>query len=90
MANQGYKGTKGNQRKSTGNKKGKIYRTEWRVTSQNRAPRVEVFDMIFSDSQVIHKELGRKCQFALEQLQNNVLRFGESAELSKVYFVGKS
>lgn len=88
MAGQGYKGTK--VKKNTGNGSGKIYRTEWRVTSQRLKPRVEIFDVSFSGGQVIHKQLGHKCQFALEQLQRNVLRFGEQAELSKVYFLSKS
>lgn len=85
-AGQGYKGTK-KQRAISGEK---IYRSEWRVTSSNRAPRMEVFDISFSRGQEIHEHLSRKLGLALQQLQRNVLRFGENAELSKVYFVGKN
>ena len=84
---QGYKGSQGKSRNGFGDK---LYRTEWRVVSPTRPPRVEVFDVSFSRGQEVYEHLSRKLEFALQQLQNNVLRFGEQIEFSKVYFVGKN
>jgi|GEM_PF-1584942 len=86
MGGQGYKGSR--QQKSIGSER--IYRSEWRVTSPTRLSRTEVFDLGFQKGQDVHLHLSKKLEFALKQLQHHVLKFGEKAELSRIYFLGKN
>ncbi|KKU54833.1 MAG: hypothetical protein UY41_C0019G0004 [Candidatus Moranbacteria bacterium GW2011_GWE1_49_15] len=74
-------------RRNGGNKH---YRTEWRVTSIHRPPRMEIFDLSFGPREEVHERLSAKLGFALSQLERNVLRHGENAEFSKAYFIGKN
>jgi hypothetical protein len=76
-------------KKSTGYKGDRYYRTEWRVTSPHRAPRIETYDIGFTRDDVIDERLGAKLAHARRQLESNTLRHGDEMELSKVYFIGK-
>ncbi len=84
MSGQGYKGSR--PQKAVGEER--IYRSEWRVISPTRLPRTEVFDVGFQKGQDVHLHLSKKLEFVLKQLQHSVLKFGEKAEFSRVYFVG--
>lgn len=88
MAKTGYKGIKSDQNKKAPKSKEKVYRTEWRVTAKGKKARIEVFDVSIPVGQRIHEHMGSKCQYALKQLEKNVLRYGESAELSRFYYFG--
>jgi hypothetical protein len=68
----------------------RLFRTEWRVTSQHRPPRTETYDINFPPGQEVHRHLSRKLEHAEEQLKRHTLRFGDELELSKVYFIGRN
>jgi len=77
------------KKKSNGYKGDRYYRTEWRVTSPHRAPRIETYDISFSRSDIVDERLGAKLAHAKARLEANTLQHGDEMELSRVYFIGK-
>ena len=90
MAQQQKKWSKGNGgMRNSGVRMRSIFRTEWRIVSDFRPIRKEVFDISFEDGESVHRNLTEKLLHAERMLKEHQMRYGETMALSKVYFIGK-